>query len=239
MGKNKHKRFSENLTFRNMIQPEFDDVFRRDHPLKGHWRSEVFGNDNPLVLELGCGRGEYTVELARKFPDMNFIGVDIKGARMWRGAKTATDEGLGNAAFLRTRIEFIGSFFAPGEVDGIWITFPDPQLKKNRVKKRLTSPVFLAAYSQFLKPEAPVHLKTDCLHLHEYTKAVAAENGLPTEAACDDIYGSGYADDVLSIKTTYESKFLARGMAITYMRFTLGGRKEFAAPVFAPDEELS
>lgn len=238
MGKNKHKRFQENLTFSNLVQPEFDEIFHRDHKLKGRWREDFFGNGNPIVLELGCGRGEYTVALARKYPEKNFIGVDIKGARMWRGAKTATEEGLGNAGFLRTRIEFIGSFFGLGEVDEIWITFPDPQLKKNRVKKRLTAPGFLSMYARFLKPGSPVHLKTDCGHLHDYTKAVAEFNGLPVEEADSDIYGHGTASDILSVKTAYEEKFLGRGSAITYLRFNLGSLAEFGVPEFAPDDAL-
>ncbi|MCD8172932.1 MAG: tRNA (guanosine(46)-N7)-methyltransferase TrmB [Alistipes sp.] len=239
MGKNKHKRFQENLTFANLVQPEFGEIFHKDHPLKGKWKSDFFGNDRPLVLELGCGRGEYTVALGEMFPDRNFIGIDIKGARMWRGAKTATENGMANVGFLRTRIEFINSFFGPGEVDEVWITFPDPQLKKNRVKKRLTAPQFLEMYSRFVTPDTPVHLKTDCLHLHRYTKAVAEANGLRVISACDDIYGKGFADEVLSVKTTYEQKFLAEGMAITYIAFTLGDKKSFAAPDFEPDNNLS
>lgn len=239
MGKNKHKRFQENLTFANLIQPDFDEIFGRDYKLKGRWREDFFGNDNPVVLELGCGRGEYTVALGEMFPEKNFIGIDIKGARLWRGAKTATENGMRNVGFARTRIEFINSFFAPGEIDEIWITFPDPQLKKNRVKKRLTSPEFLARYAQFLKPDARIHLKTDCRHLHDYTLAVAAHNNLPLEAASADIYGTGYADDVLSIKTTYEARFLSEGLAITYMRFGLDGGGTFEAPEFAPDDELA
>lgn len=239
MGKNKFKRFQENLTFENLVQPEFDDVFRKDHALKGRWRTDFFRNDNPIVLELGCGRGEYTVALARMFPEKNFIGVDIKGARMWRGAKTATEENMDNAAFLRTRIEFIGSFFAENEVDEIWITFPDPQLKKNRVKKRLTAPEFLASYARFLKPGALMHLKTDCRHLHDYTLAVAEANSLPVRAANADIYGTGAADEILSVRTTYEERFLKEGFAITYMQFELGGLTEFTAPEFAPDDELA
>ncbi len=236
MGKDKARRFEENLTFKCMVQPGFDEVFHKDHALKGHWHRDFFGNDHPIVLELGCGRGEYTVALARRYPHVNFIGVDIKGARMWRGAKTATAEGLANAAFLRTRIEFISSFFGPGEVAGIWITFPDPQLKKNRAKKRLTSPSFLASYAGFLAQGAPVHLKTDSRPLHDYTLAVARHNGLPVEVACADIYGMGMADELLSIKTTYETQFLARGMAITYLRFGLGGRTAFEAPDFDEGE---
>lgn len=239
MGKNKHKRFEENRTFKNLIQPEFDEIFRRDHKLKGRWREDFFGNANPIVLELGCGRGEYTVALGERFPDKNFIGIDIKGARMWRGAKTAIEHGMTNVAFVRTRIEFINSFFSPDEVDEIWITFPDPQLKKNRVRKRLTSPEFLARYSQFVKPDASVHLKTDSRHLHDYTLAVAEANGLSVIAASSDIYGTGLADDILSIKTTYETRFLAEGLAITYMGFNLCGKREFTAPAFSPDDELS
>ncbi len=238
MGKNKYKRFQENLMFRNLVQPEFDEIFKKDHSLKGQWRDEFFGNPNPVVLELGCGRGEYTVSLGEKFPDKNFIGVDIKGARIWRGAKTATENNMSNVGFLRTRIEFIGSFFAPGEVDEIWVTFPDPQLRKNRVKKRLTAPAFLGYYAKFLKPGGKVHLKTDCRHLHDYTNAVIEANGLETEFADSDIYGNGSADDILSIKTTYEAKFLKEGKAITYVRFRLGDRREFTAPEFAPDDEL-
>lgn len=239
MGKNKHKRFRENLTFRNLVQPEFDEIFGRDYKLKGRWHEDFFGNANPVVLELGCGRGEYTVALGEMFPEKNFIGVDIKGARMWRGAKTATENGMMNIGFVRTRIEFINSFFAPGEVDEVWITFPDPQLKKNRVRKRLTSPMFLSRYSQFLRPDAVVHLKTDSRHLHDYTLAVAAHNALPVEVACADIYGTGYADDILSIKTTYETRFLGEGLPITYMRFRLDGKEGFADPIFAPDDELT
>lgn len=238
MGKGKYRRFQENLTFRNMIQPEFADIFGKDHPLKGRWGEDFFGNANPIVLELGCGRGEYTVALARKEPDKNFIGVDIKGARMWRGAKTATEEGIGNAAFLRTRIEFINSFFAEGEIAEIWITFPDPQLKKQRVAKRLTSPGFLTCYAKFLDPDGCINLKTDSQHLHEYTKSVLACNGLSLVACTKDLYSSGVANDDLSIKTAYEQKFLQEGLPITYLRFALGGRKEFAAPDFDEENNL-
>jgi len=157
---------------------------------------------------------------------------------MWRGAKTATERGMANAAFLRTRIEFINSFFASGEVDEIWITFPDPQLKKQRVKKRLTSPQFLGYYAKFLKPDGVVHLKTDSRHLHEYTKAVIERNALPLLACGDDIYGTGMADTDLSIQTAYERKFREQGLPITYLRFMLGGRSEFEVPDFEEDDNL-
>ena len=237
MGKNKHKRFSENLTFGCMVQPLFEDIFHKDHPLKGRWCADHFRNDNPIVLEIGCGRGEYTVELARRHPDKNFIGIDIKGARMWRGARTVTDEGLTNAAFLRTRIEFIESFFGEGEVSEIWITFPDPQLKKQRASKRLTAPPFLAKYADFLRGDGVIHLKTDSQHLHEYTKALLAENEIAAEVSNNDIYGSGFADEKLSIKTTYEARFLSQGLSITYLKWSLGGKRNFRAPLFIPDQE--
>ena len=227
MGKDKLRRFAENLTFECMIQPDFEEIFHRDHPLKGHWREKFFGNDPPIVLELGCGKGEYTIALAQRDPGRNYIGVDIKGARMWRGAKTATEHQMRNVAFVRTRIEFIGSFFGEDEVDEIWITFPDPQLKTRRAKKRLTSPLFLESYARMLKPEGAINLKTDSQHLYEYTDAVVRRFGLPCEISNRDIYGSGFADEVLSVKTAYEQMFLERGLPITYTRFSLAGRRDF------------
>ncbi len=223
MGKDKLRKFAENLTFENLVQPDFDDIFHRDHPLKGRWAADFFNNTNPLTLELGCGRGEYTVGLGAADPTRNFLGIDIKGARMWRGAKTATEMGLANVGFLRTRIEFIESFFGPGEVSQIWITFPDPQLKKGREKKRLTSPLFLARYARFLRPGGVIHLKTDSRELHDYTLEVIAANGLPLAVASTDIYGTGLADTdhALKIKTAYERCFLEEGKPITYLRFTL------------------
>ena len=227
MGKDKLRKFRENLTFDCFIQPEFDEVFRCDHPLKGHWRSDFFHNDNPIVLELGCGKGEYTVALAERDPSRNFIGIDIKGARMWRGAKTATDRRMPNVGFLRTRIEFINGLFAEGEVDEIWITFPDPQLKSRRAKKRLTSPLFLGYYARILSPDGWINLKTDSKHLFGYTNEVVRRYGLPCEVSNADIYGTGYADEVLSVKTAYEKRFLEMGLPITYTRFSLAGRHEF------------
>ena len=235
MGKDKIRRFNENLTFKCLVQPAFEEVFDKDHPMKGHWHEEVFGNNNPIELELGCGTGEYPVALAERNPDKNFIGVDIKGARMWRGAKTVTEKGIPNAGFLRTRIEFIASMFAEGEVSEIWITFPDPQMPKQRAKHRLTGPLFLARYAKILQQGGAINLKTDSQFLHEFTKDVIAQNELPGEVANNDIYGTGFADEVLSVKTAYESKFLAQGMPITYLRFGLGDKREFVWT--APEEE--
>ncbi len=227
MGKDKLRRFAENLTFECFVQPEFDDMFNRDHPLKGNWGRDFFHNDRPIVLELGCGKGEYTVALAERNPDVNYIGIDIKGARMWRGAKTATEQGMRNVGFLRTRIEFINSLFGEGEISEIWITFPDPQLKTRRAKKRLVSPLFLSRYARMLKPGGVINLKTDSQHLFGYTAEVVRRFGLPCEVANADIYGSGYADEVLSLKTAYECEYLRRGLPITYTRFGLGGKRDF------------
>ena len=230
MGKDKLKRFAENLTFECFVQPAFEQMFRCDHPLKGRWHEDFFHNDRPIVLELGCGKGEYTVALAERNPDKNFIGVDIKGARMWRGAKSATEAQMNNVGFLRARIEFITSMFAKGEVSEIWITFPDPQLKTRRAKKRLTSPIFLALYAEILEDGGWINLKTDSQHLYAYTQEVINRFGLEREVANNDIYGSGYADEVLSVKTAYEQVYLQRGLPITYTRFSLGSRREF--PMF-------
>ncbi|MDR3350597.1 MAG: tRNA (guanosine(46)-N7)-methyltransferase TrmB [Prevotellaceae bacterium] len=231
MGKNKYQRFIENETFTLLFQPPFEAVFQNDFHLKGHWREAFFKNTHPLILELGCGRGEYTVELARRYPQKNFIGIDRKGARLWRGAKTATEERLPNAAFIRTRIDFITSFFAPGEVDEIWLTFPDPQ--PTRPRKRLTGGRFLARYAQCLKAGGDVHLKTDNRALHEYTKAMAVHNGLPLHEAHSNIYGAAGVNDILFIRTHYEEFFLRQGFPITYCRFGLGGKTTFAEPSIA------
>ncbi len=238
MGKDKLRRFRENLTFDCFVQPEFDTIFRTDHPLKGHWGRDFFRNDRPIVVELGCGKGEYTVALAERDPSRNFIGIDIKGARMWRGAKTATERKMSNVGFLRTRIEFLGALFAEGEVSEIWITFPDPQLKSRRAKKRLTAPGYLALYARMLRPDGPIHLKTDSKHLYGYTAEAIRRYGLRCEASDPDIYGSGAADDVLSVKTAYEERFLGMGLPITYTRFSLAGRREFPWFDWEEDEKL-
>lgn len=228
--KDKLKRFAENLSFACLVQPQTGEVLGVDHPLKGRWRRDFFHNDNPIVLELGCGKGEYTVSLAQRYPDRNFIGVDIKGARLWRGAKDATEAGMTNVGFLRTRIEFIESLFAAGEVSEIWITFADPQEKKSR--KRLTSPMFLTRYSRILAPGGRVHLKTDSRLLHFYTLEVIRQNGMTLLACDDDIYGHSAADGILSIKTFYERSFLAKGIAITYAEFLIDNEKPLVEPVW-------
>lgn len=217
MAKNKLKRFAENNTFHTLFQPVLSEVFNTGYYMKGNWCRDYFKNDNPIILELGCGRGEYTVEMGRRFPDRNFIGIDIKGARIWRGARSAVEEDLKNVAFIRCRIEFIESLFGKDEVSEIWITFADPQI--NRHNKRLTGTRFLERYRKFLKPSGIIHLKTDSLYLHNYTMLLALENGLEIIDSNRDIYGSGRADELLSIKTKYEIQFLSSGAAITYMAF--------------------
>ena len=220
-GKDKIRKFRENLTFECLIQPTTEEVLGKDHPIKGHWHEKVFKNQNPIVLELGCGKGEYTIALSQRYPDKNFIGVDIKGARLWKGAKYATENALLNVAFLRTRIEFITSLFAENEVSEIWVTFADPQ--PNKPKKRLTSHQFLAKYKTFLKPDGIIHLKTDSILLHESTLEVISEGGHKLLEANNDIYApeSHVAEEITSIKTFYESQFLAKGMPITYLKFVL------------------
>jgi tRNA (guanine-N7-)-methyltransferase len=227
MGKNKLSRFQENETFALLHQPAFADLFRGDFSLKGRWRKDFFGNENPIVLELGCGRGEYTVELARMCPDKNFIGIDIKGARLWRGAKTATEENMRNVAFVRSKIEVVTSLFAPNEVSEIWITFPDPQ--PSRARKRLCSPMFLNRYAKFLAPQGVVHLKTDSRMLHEYAKATLAANGITPLQSTDNLYADNHSAE-LAIKTTYEKFFISEGYSITYLKFSLPQDKTLVEP---------
>ncbi|MBP5327605.1 MAG: tRNA (guanosine(46)-N7)-methyltransferase TrmB [Bacteroidales bacterium] len=219
MGKHKLARFAENLTFPNLIQVSFEDLKEKDFIWYGKW-SAFFGNDNPIVLELGCGKGEYTVALARRQPNRNYIGIDIKGARMWRGAKTSNEEKMSNVAFLRTRIELINRFFAPEEVSEIWITFPDPQPKKPM--KRLTSPRFLNYYSQLLLPHSPINLKTDSRELYDYTiDEVITPAGYSVEFSSPDLYSTDYNGEAVDVKTFYESMFLKEGKPITYIRFRM------------------
>ncbi|GAC1303295.1 MAG: tRNA (guanosine(46)-N7)-methyltransferase TrmB [Mucilaginibacter sp.] len=214
MGKDKLKRFAEVDTFSNVLQLD------EGKPFNGQWRKDFFKNDNPLVLELACGKGEYAVNLARLFPDKNFIGIDYKGNRIWRGAKTALEDGVNNVAFLRIQIETILDYFAPGEVDEIWITFPDPQPQLSREKKRLTSPRFLDKYKLLLKPGKSVNLKTDDDGLHAYTSEKINELGLNLHIKTEDLYHSEFADEVLSIKTYYEKKYLKDNKNINYLKFS-------------------
>ena len=220
MGKNKLARWTELASLDNVIQPEIGEVSERDHPIKGKWNKEIFKNNNPIVLELGCGKGEYTVGLAKNFPANNFIGVDIKGARMWRGAKTANEQNLQNVAFVRTRIEFINSFFSADEVDEIWITFPDPHPGGRNSNKRLTSPWFLNSYRLFLKDKGIIHLKTDNKELYDFTNKVLNYNTLEIIISMNDLYAEK-ADNVLSIRTHYEKIFLDAGLKINYLSFRL------------------
>ncbi len=220
MGKNKLQKFSDMETFGCVLQYPRHILIQEGFPYKGKWNSEFFSRSNPITLELGCGKGEYTVGLAEANPDRNYIGVDIKGARMWKGAKSVEEKGMENAAFLRTEIEQISQFFSPGEIDEIWITFPDPQMQKAR--KRLTSSRFLSNYRTFLNPKGVVNLKTDSPFLYEYTKRLAETNGFEILKITDDLYGSGLADPVTSIKTFYEQQWLSRGKTIKLISFRIG-----------------
>lgn len=219
MGKNKLAKFADMSEYPHVFQYPFSVLQEKGFPLKGNWARHFFHNDNPIVLELGCGKGEYAVGLAKLFPEKNFVGIDIKGARMWTGAKQALEENLTNVAFLRTHIELIDSFFAPGEVDEIWITFPDPQM--NKVNKRMTSVRFMQLYRRILAAGGLVHLKTDSNFMFRYTAEMAAANRLPALFSTDDLYHDArFADDkILNIQTYYEQQWLHRGLNIKYIRF--------------------
>lgn len=223
MTKRKLERFEEMKNFPNVLQPSFEEVFQKDYFLKGKWHTEIFKNNNPIILELGCGKGEYTIELAKRFPQKNFIGIDIKGARMWRGAKTALECNLKNVIFLRTRIDFINSIFNSNEVDEIWLTFPDPQPKK--VRKRLTSSRFLNMYQKFLKNPAIIHLKTDNDLLFQYTCDLVKFNDLKVIEVIDNIYEKDYNNELLYIQTFYEKQFLKENKKIHYISFLLDGKE--------------
>ena len=232
MGKNKLKKFAEMETFPNVFQPPYE-------PMAGHWRERFFHNDHPIVLELGCGRGEYTVGLACKYPEKNFIGVDIKGARMWAGAKQAVEEGIRNAAFLRTNIEFITQFFAPDEVDEIWITFCDPQMKK--ATKRLTSTYFMQRYQQLVKPDGLIHLKTDSPFLYTYTTEMLQLNQYPVLCNTADLYGETEENklfvDARALQTHYEKQWLDRGLSIKYIEWQLTHKKEWQEPTIEIEKD--
>ena len=219
--KNKLKRFRENETFGNVFQPSREEVEQGEFSLKGKWSSH-FGNNNPIVLELGCGKGEYTIGLASRDKNKNYIGVDIKGARFWRGAKTAIEKGLTNVAFLRTQIELIDLLFGSGEVSEIWITFPDPQIKYKRTKHRLTNEAFLAKYKNILVPKGEINLKTDSEFMHGYTLGLLHGMGQEVLYANHNVYtNEGSPDEVLGIQTFYESQYLEQGKPITYIKFRL------------------
>lgn len=232
MSKNKLKKFAEMETFSNVFQCGMQDL--ESSPVKamaGHWRDQYFMNDNPIVLELGCGRGEYTVGLAQKDPNKNYIGIDIKGARMWAGAKQAELAGMKNVAFLRINIEMLCHFFAANEVDEIWITFPDPQMKK--VTKRLTSTYFMERYRQVLKPNGIVHLKSDSPFLYTYTEAMVLENNYPIVVNTNNLYEaepSAKIEDARSLKTHYEKQWLDRGLTIKYIAWGLPERPSLIEP---------
>jgi tRNA (guanine-N7-)-methyltransferase len=214
MGKDKLRRFAEIATFANVKQLDEGKV------LKGNWAALQFKNNNPVILELACGKGEYTVNLARLFPEKNFIGIDYKGNRIWRGAKTAIEESIKNVAFLRIQIEHLLEYFAEREISEIWITFPDPQPQISREKKRLTFPKFLDAYKALLVPGGLVHLKTDNDQLHAYTFEKISELGLALKIRTEDLYHSEFADNILSIKTYYEKKYLIHDKNINYLQFS-------------------
>jgi tRNA (guanine-N7-)-methyltransferase len=219
VGKNKLAKFAEMEAFENVIQAPFNKIKHNDFHLKGKWASFFFKNENLIILELGCGKGEYTVELAEKNPGINFIGVDIKGARLWKGAKEAREKKLSNVAFLRTNIEIVSQFFGDGEVAEIWLTFPDPQMKKTR--KRLTSSTFLNKYKLFLKKNGIIHLKTDSNFQYIYTRELVNLNKFEVLAETDNLYKSNILNETLQIKTFYEKQWLSRGITIKYIAFRL------------------
>lgn len=233
MGKNKLKKFADMHDWAHVFEYAQSDYAFHDCPLKGRWHDEVFGNPNPIVLELGCGKGEYSVGLAEARPDANFIGIDIKGSRMWTGAGQALAKGLKNVVFLRTHIEFITSFFGPGEVAEIWLTFPDPQMKK--VRKRLTSTRFMPDYARILQTGGLIHLKTDSRFMFAYTRAMIEANGLPVAYCSDNLYRDGSSKPLVpgrglpfmdvagvpNIQTFYEKQWLQRGLDIKYIRFSI------------------
>ena len=229
MGKNKLKKFADMARFKCVMQYPREELLRLGFPYAGKWNEEVFSSKAPIVLELGCGRGEYTVALAKNDGARNYVGIDIKGARMWTGARQVEEEGITNAVFLRCEIENIDKFYVPGEVDELWITFPDPQMKKS--KKRLTSTRFLNLYRKIMKPDGVINLKTDSPFLFEYTRRLVELNGFEVIACTDDLYQSGLVDPVTSIKTYYEQQWLSRGKQIKLISFRLPAEGDLIEPV--------
>lgn len=228
MGKNKLAKFANMEEYPHVFQYPFSVLREKGFEMKGKWNEQFFKNDHPIVLELGCGKGEYSVGLAKLFPEKNFIGIDIKGARMWTGAKQSLEESLSNVAFLRTHIELLENFFAPSEISEIWITFPDPQMTK--VNKRMTSTRFMKLYRKFLKPEGVIHLKTDSNFMFTYTSAMVDTNELPVLFRNDDLYASDLQDKILGIKTYYEQQWIARGLTIKYIKFKCIDKAEWTEP---------
>lgn len=228
MGKNKLAKFANMNEYPHVFQYPFAVLQEKGFDMKGKWKQAFFKNDNPIILELGCGKGEYTVGLAKLFPEKNFIGVDIKGARMWTGAKQALEEKLPNVAFLRTHIELLGYFFENDEVAEIWITFPDPQM--NKVNRRMTSTRFMKLYQQFLVSDGIIHLKSDSNFMFTYTQAMVKENNLPVLFASEDLYHSDSVDPILQIQTFYEQQWIARGLNIKYLKFQHAHKEEWVEP---------
>lgn len=229
MGKNKLAKFADLETYPHVFQVSSKTLLEgAGFDLKGKWNEQFFKNSNPIVLELGCGKGEYTVELSKLYPEKNFIGVDIKGARMWTGAKASLEQELKNVAFIRTNIEMIPHFFAAGEISEIWLTFPDPQMKKTT--KRLTATNFMRLYQQILVDNGLIHLKTDSNFMFTYTNEMVKLNELPVDFSNDDLYGSGLDDKILSIQTFYEQQWLKRGLTIKYIKFQLPSKMSFMEP---------
>lgn len=233
MGKNKLAKFADMSTYPHVFQYPFSELQNSGFEMKGQWNKVFFKNNNPIILELGCGKGEYTVGLAKLYPDKNFIGIDIKGARMWTGAKQSFDEELQNVAFLRTHIELLGHFFDKDEVSEIWITFPDPQM--NKVNRRMTSTRFMQLYQKFLKPEGIIHLKSDSNFMFTYTNEMVKANQLSVLFSTDDLYNSDFVDDILSIKTFYEEQWISRGLNIKYIKF---GIAPLSAKWIEPEIEI-
>jgi tRNA (guanine-N7-)-methyltransferase len=238
VGKNKLSKFADMESFSNVLQVPFSKLSANNHSIFGKWNDDFFINKKPLILELGCGKGEYVVGLAQLHPDNNYIGIDIKGARMWKGAKFALENGLNNVGFLRTNIELTDRFFAPAEVSEIWLTFPDPQMKKTR--KRLTSTRFIELYRKFLTPGGVVHLKTDSNFQYRYTLEMIKANNFTIVSHFDNIYANTNIPQELQIKTYYEKQWIARGLTIKYVSFIPHTKKLVEPDVYIePDQYRS